>query len=153
MDSLSSRIAADFIGAMRAKEEHVLGVLRMLKTAIHNREIEKHAKGVTDPLTDDEVQEVVIREAKKRTESREVYRSAGRDDLAATEELDLSVLKRYLPEPATPAEIEAAVTSALLGFPNATPADIGKVMGAAMKPLKGRVTPDDVSKAIRAKLG
>jgi len=153
MESLSARINADFLVAMKAKDEHTLGTLRMLKTALHNREIEKRSKGSEDPLTEDEAMDVIMREAKKRTESRDLYRAAGRNDLADTEESDLAVLKRYLPEPATPEEIEAAVSAALAGFPGATAADAGKIMGAAMKPLKGRANPADITNAIRAKLG
>lgn len=153
MDSLSTRIARDFMDAMKSKNEQALGTLRMLKTALHNREIEKRSKGSEDPLNDDDVMDVILREAKKRTESRDVYRAAGREDLAKGEEADLEIFKRYLPEPATPEEIEAAVVSALSGFPNATPADAGKVMGAVLKLLKGRVAPNDVSNAVRSKLG
>ncbi|MEK7513040.1 MAG: GatB/YqeY domain-containing protein [Patescibacteria group bacterium] len=149
--SLVDRISNDLTAALRAGEEVRVGTLRLLRSAIHNREIEKRGKGAA--LTEDDVAEVVAREAKKRKESIHLFTEGKRQDLAEKETRELEVLAAYLPEQASDEEVRRVVAAALAVVKPASPKDFGKVMGEAMKTLKGRVETDAVSRLIKESLG
>ena len=149
--SLVDRISNDLTAALRAGEEVRVGTLRLLRSAIHNREIEKRGKGAA--LTEDDVAEVVAREAKKRKESIHLFTEGKRQDLAEKETRELEVLAAYLPEQARDEEVRRVVAAALAVVKPASPKDFGKVMGEAMKTLKGRVETDAVSRLIKESLG
>ncbi len=151
--SLLEDISRDCKEAMKSRDGVTLDTLRFLKSAFHNREIEKKGKGEEGPLTDSEALEVMKREVKKRKEAFDMYVSAGRNDLAEKERAELSVIERYLPPQASDEEIEKAVSSALSRFPQATTKDFGSVMGLVMKELKGNAEALRVSKVIKEKLG
>lgn len=155
---LKEKITADIKEAMKTGAAEKLGVLRMLSSAISNRKIEKRTKtGKDEPacpaggeLTEDEVMEVVSKEAKKRRESIAVFQSGGRADLAAQEEKELGILSAYLPVQMSEAEVGAAVTRIVDAAPVK---DLGPVMKAVMAELKGKADTGLVSKLVKGKLG
>ena len=151
--SLIQTIQDDFSQAMKTRDITRLETLRLVKSAIHNREIEKKGKthGGESALTESEALEVVIREVKKRMEANEIYASAGRPELAEKELAELAILKKYLPEEASDEEVERAVKDSFRHFPEATEKDFGKIMGLVMKALKGRVDSERVGVRIRTK--
>jgi uncharacterized protein YqeY len=148
--NLTERVAADLIAAMKSKDAARLSVLRMAKAALKNREIEKMA-----PLEEAEVQKVLQALIKQREDSAGQFRAAARAELAAKEEAEVKVLREYLPEGASDAEIEAAVAAAVAQAGAVTAKDMGKVMKAALGALAAAGKPADgkkVNEAVRRRL-
>ncbi len=109
--SLTERIDNDYVQAYKAKDALRLSVLRMVKTAAKNRLVELRRPG--GALEDGEMLDVFIREAKQRQDSIEQYTTAGRPDLAAKEEAELTILREYLPRALSPEELGAAIDAAV----------------------------------------
>src|SRR5260221_12721202 len=107
-DGLRTKIGDDMRAAMKERDQVRVSTLRMLMTSIKNAEVEK-----LHELADDEVLEVVAREAKRRRESIEAYTNAGREDLAAKEQTELEILQAYLPEMLSREQVEALVDEAI----------------------------------------
>jgi uncharacterized protein YqeY len=146
MAGLAERLEADFRTAMKSQSP-TLGLLRMLRSVVKNSEIEKKA-----PLNDEEVLDVLLKEAKKRKDAKKMYDEANRPELAATEESELKIMEEYLPKPASMEEIQEAVNVEMAKVPGATQKDFGRIMGPLSKQFKGRVEPEVLMTAIRAKL-
>ena len=121
--AIPDRIQQDLTKAMKAKDALRTGALRMAKSALQNREIEKRA-----PLDDAEAGKVLQTLVKQREESAAQFRAAGRAELADKEDAEGAVLKAYLPAEAGEAEIARAVEQAVAETGAAGPKDIGKVM-------------------------
>lgn len=146
--SFETELTGAIGAAMKARDQTTLATLRMLKAALTNRSVEKGRE-----LDDAEALQVVNTLVKQRRESIEQFTKGGRDDLAAKEAAEIEVLERYLPAPATPDEIAAAVEQAIASTGAATARDIGKVMKDAMARLAGRsVDGRAVNEAARARL-
>ncbi|MEK7195984.1 MAG: GatB/YqeY domain-containing protein [Patescibacteria group bacterium] len=143
LEKLSSQIKE----AMKGGDSFKVGTLRMVVSAVKNREIEKRAKS-SDPLTEEEIMEVLRREVKKRRESIEIYGSAGRGDLKEKEELELKVIQSYLPSELTEAEIEKIVAQAMSGGER----ELGKIMKAVKEMIGGRADGKLVSEIIKKHL-
>ena len=150
--SLQDRIVSDTQNALRGKDALRLETLRLLSAAIHNREIEKRAKSGDREFSDEEVLEVVQREAKKRKEAAELYTKGGRGDLAQKELSEFAILKAYLPDEASQEEIRAIVAEAIKKTGALGANDFGRVMGEVMKKLKGRADGAAVGASIRSQL-
>ena len=146
--SFETELTGAIGAAMKARDQTTLSTLRMLKAALTNRSVEKGRE-----LDDAEALQVVNTLVKQRRESIEQFTKGGREDLAAKEAAEIEVLERYLPAPATPDEIAAAVEQAIASTGAATARDIGKVMKDAMARLAGRsVDGRAVNEAARARL-
>ena len=144
------RIQTDMTAAMKAKETYTLSTLRMLKTAL----MEAKTKKPKDAgLSADEVIEVLQRYAKKRREAIEEFRKVGREDLVASEEQELRVTARYLPQGLSEDEIRALIREAVKTTGAAGPKDMGKVIGAVMARARGRVEGGTVSRLVKGILG
>jgi uncharacterized protein YqeY len=153
MAELKEKINKDLIRAMKEKEELKVGTLRLFSAAVHNREIEKKGKSGSSELTDEEVLEVLRREVKKRKEAGEIYLKGGRPELAEKEEKELRILESYLPVQLDPEAVRKIVEEAFEVVKPQGPKDFGKVMGEAMKKLKGVADSALVSGFIKEKLG
>ena len=151
--SLHQKIQDDLTSALKAGDSFQVGVLRMLSASLHNRSIEKKGKGQDAELTDDEVQEVLAREVKKRKEAAEIYEKGGRPDLGSKEKQEFILIKAYLPEEMGSEEIEKVVEGVLAQMGSVTQKEFGKVMGEVMKQLKGRADASIVSTILKKKLG
>ncbi len=146
--SLLTQINADITTAMRAREADRLGTLRLLKSALVNREVER---GHT--LDDNEERLVVQQMVKQRRDAIDQFRAGGREDLALKDEAEIALLATYLPPAADNAAIEAAVDAAIAETGAAGIKDMGKVMKATLAKLAG-VTADGrfVSETVKKKL-
>ena len=146
--SLLTQINADIATAMRARETDRLGTLRLLKSALVNREVER---GHT--LDDAEERQVVQQMVKQRRDAIDQFRAGGREDLAAKDEGEIALLTTYLPPAADEGAIEAAVDAAIAETGAAGIKDMGKVMKATLAKLAG-VTADGrfVSETVKKKL-
>jgi uncharacterized protein len=148
--ALAEQITADMTAAMKARDAETTKTLRMVVAAIKNARVEA---GRTGDLTDDDVVELLTREAKKRTEAAEAYDAAGRAELAASERAELEVIRRYLPEQLGAEEIAAIVDEAVAETGASGPGDLGRVMSAVMPRVKGRADGKQVNAVVRQRLG
>ncbi len=147
--SLTDTIGADIARAMKAKDATTLTALRMLKTALTNRSIEKNKV-----LDDSEELQVVNAQVKQRRDSIDQFESAGRRELADKERAEIVVLEAYLPPAASDADIAAAVDAAVVSTGATSAKDMGRVMKAVMAALAGRtVDGRQVNELVRKKLG
>ena len=145
---MKAKIVADTKEAMRSKDKLKVSTLRLLLSEIKYAEIDKGGE-----LDADEMIKAVLRELKKRREAIPQYRRGGREDLAAKEEAEAEILKAYLPEPMSEADLEALIEEAVRATGAAGPQEIGKVMGFLMPKVKGRADGAHVSAKVREKLG
>lgn len=148
---LIQKIANDLKEAMKAGDSGKVGVLRMVNSAFKNKSIEKKGKGQSEELTDEDVLEVLSREAKKRRESSEAFVSGGRQDLADKEKVELSIIENYLPKQMTREETAAAVEKIISGLSDKS--NFGLVMKAVMQELKGKGDAKMISEIVKEKLG
>lgn len=125
--SLIEQIQKDMVGAMKAKDELRLSTLRMVKTALMNRKIEKMAE-----LDDKESQQVLSTLIKQRKDSVEQFIKGGRPEMANKEAAEITLIESYLPAAANEAEIVAGVKAAIAGLGSPTLKDMGTVMKHAM---------------------
>lgn len=146
--SLKAQVHDEMTAALKAGDKIRLGALRMLATAITNRE-----KEVLHELSDDEVREVAAREVKRRTESVEAFEKGGRADLVEKETAEREVLKVYAPEQLSDAEVDALIDEAVAATGATSPQEMGKVMGLVMGKAKGKVGGAAVQAKVRARLG
>jgi len=148
MISLKERLDQAFKEALKGQQQTVLSTLRMLKTAIRNKEVE-----VKHPLSEAELLAVINSQAKQRRDAAAEYQKAGRQDLASKEEEELSVLLSFLPAQLTPEELEAEVARIIAQVGASSPKDMGKVMKTAMAELAGRADGKVVQEIVRRRLG
>lgn len=147
---LKQQIKAELKQSMLAKDAERTSVIRMLISAIGYAEIQKGGAGYE--ATDEEVMEVIQKQAKQRKDSIEQYKTAGRDELVEKEEKELALLQKYLPEQMGEEEIKKLVTEAVTKTGASSPSDMGKVMGALMPHVKGKADGGLVSKLVREAL-
>ena len=148
--SLKDKITSDLTTAMKAKDANRTGALRMVKAALMN---EQNKRGVGYELNDDEITKTLQSLVKQRKDSIEQYTNAGRGELAEKEQSELAVIAEYLPQAATEAEIERAVTEAIAEVGASSMKDMGAVMKAAQAKLAGKSADGKiVSQTVKAKL-
>ncbi len=144
---LIARLEADYIVAYKSRDSVRLGVLRLLKTALKNFQVE-HLRAPEDA----DVMDVITRQCKQRQDSIEQYRAANRPELADKEAAEMAVLKEYLPAPLTGGELAAAVAEAVRAAGATGVKDMGRVMQQLMAAHKGRVDGKAASDAVKAAL-
>jgi len=132
---LYEKLKSDLTEAMKGRREFEVGLLRMVLAALHNRALEKRAKsGAEAPITEEEVAEVLRKEAKKRREAAALFTAGGRDDLKDKEIKEAEMIESYLPKAMDAAELEAIVKKIV-----ATGAkDFGQAMREVIKAAGGR---------------
>lgn len=145
--SLSERIEKDYVAAFKAKRTDEVAVLRMLKAAVKNKQVELRRE-----LADNEILDVVAKQVKQRQESIDQFRAAGRVDLAEIEERELLILRTYLPTALSPAELEEAVSMTIQALGASGMKDMGRVMNAILSEYAGRIDGKELSALVRAKL-
>ena len=131
--SLKDQIINDMTAAMKAQEAARTSTLRMVKAAIMNRE--KEGGGA---VTDEDVLKLLRSQVKQRRDSVEQYQKAGRPELADKEIAEIAVIETYLPQAASEAEIEQAVSEAIAETGASSMKDMGAVMKAVMPKLAGK---------------
>ena len=146
--SLQDKIQADIADAMRSKEALKLGVLRMMKAAVKNKEVEK-----MKPLEEPEVLAVFNSLVKQRKDSVEQFRKGGREELAQKEEAEILIIEQYLPASASEDDIRRAVEEAIQETGASSTKDMGRVMKATMARLAGKTADGSkVSQLVKEKL-
>src|SRR5688572_17950642 len=142
--TLTERLEAAMRDAMRARDEQRTQTLRMAMAAAHNQRIAKRRD-----LTDDEVIDVLTRQVKQRRESIEMYRDAGREERAASEEAEAAILTAFLPAQLSADDVEDLARAAIAETGAAGPADLERVMGALSPRTRGRADGRAVSDTVR----
>lgn len=145
---IREKIAADVKAAMIAKESTKLGALRMLQAAIKNKEIDMRP----EPITPEEVQNVIKKLVKQRKESIDQFQQAGRQDLVDQETAELKVLEVYLPAQMSREQIEAVVAEVIAALGAKTVKDMGPVMKEVIARSGGAADNKVVSEVIKSKL-
>jgi len=132
--AISEQIQRDIIVAMKAKDEHKLTTLRMVKSALKNKEIDKR-----EPLTDAEETQILTTLIKQRRESVESFTKGGRPELAEKEQSEIAMIETYLPQAATEQQVREVVQGAIAHLAEAGTRPTMKEMGAAMKVVQQRI--------------
>ncbi len=145
--SLKARIQEDMKLAMKAREADRLGTIRLLLSAIKQKEVDERIE-----LDDSAITAVIEKMLKQRKDSIEQYDAAGRADLADKERAEVVVLQNYMPQPLSVEEVAAAV-DAVIATHGATVAAMGKIMADLKTQLAGRADMSEVSKLVKARLG
>ena len=145
--SLKDQITEDMKTAMRAKDSERLGTIRLLLSAIKQKEVDERV--VVDDVA---VIAIVDKLIKQRKDSIEAFQKAERKDLADKEAAELAVLQTYLPQRLTAEEVTTAVKAIVTELGASGPGDMGKVMGAAKAQLAGKADMGQVSAAVKAAL-
>jgi len=148
--SLIEQIQKDITAAMKAREEHLLSTLRMVKTALKNREIDKMA-----PLDDKEAQQVLSTLIKQRKESVEQFTKGGRQEMADKEAAEITLIEAYMPKSASEDQIAAGVKAVIAEMGSPTLKDMGTVMKNVMARFAAagvRVDGKQVSEAVKQEL-
>jgi uncharacterized protein YqeY len=145
---LRDKISEDLIAAMKAREAERLSVLRMMKAAVRNKEIDGRQE-----LDDAQAIQVFLGLIKQRKDSIEQFTKGGRLELANKEAAEIKVIEEYLPSAVTDEEVVSAVDAAIAEMGAASIKDMGKVMKACMARFVGRpVDGLKVSELVKAKL-
>lgn len=147
---LRDQLQQDLKESMFAKDEIRTSTIRLVISALKYFEIQKGGAGYA--ATDEEILEVISKEAKKRKESLVIYQENNRQDLIDKEQKELDILQKYLPEQMGEEEVKALVIEAIQQTGATTQADMGKVMGNLMSKVKGKADGSLVSKIVREEL-
>jgi len=148
--TLTEQIQQDIVQAMKARDEHRLSTLRMVKSALKNREIDKMA-----PLDEKEAQAVLSTLIKQRKESVEQFTKGGRQEMADKEAAEILLIETYMPKAAGEGDIVAGVKAVIAEMGSPTMKDMGTVMKNVMARFNGagmRVDGKVVSAAVKAEL-
>jgi uncharacterized protein YqeY len=151
--SFRQRIEDDLKTALKAGEKQRLGVLRMIKAKVQEKQVELRGKqGADATLSDDDVMNVVSAYAKQRRDSIESYEQGGREDLAAAERAELQIVSAYLPQQLGEDEVAAIVDAAVAESGAREPKDMGAVMKLVMPQVKGRADGKLVNRIVQSRL-
>ena len=145
--ALREQLNEDMKSAMKARETERLGAIRLLLSAVKQREVDERIT-----LDDTGVIAVIEKMIKQRNDSIAQFEKAARQDLADKEKFELGVLEAYMPKQLSAAEVDAIVAEALAASGAKTPADMGKVMAIVKPKLAGRADMGKVSGLVKAKL-
>lgn len=145
--SMKLKLTDDMKAAMKSGDKHTLGVVRLIKAAIQQKEVDERIE-----LDDAAVVAVLDKMVKQRKDSISQYEAANREDLAQVEREEMVVIERYLPEKMGEAEIVAAIQAAVAETGAASPADIGKLMGALKPKVTGKADMGLVSRLVKQQL-
>lgn len=148
--SLTEKIAADLITAMKAQDKDSLEAIRAAKTAFV---LAKSEKGSDAVLTQEEELKVIQKLVKQRRESAQIYKDNNRMDLAEKEVKEAEVLEKYLPAKMNEAELEKVLKDIIERVGAKSPGDMGKVMGTATKELAGKADGKEISAKVKQLLG
>ena len=144
---LRAQIAEDMKTAMRAKDAPRLSAIRLLLASLKQREVDERIE-----LTDTDVLAIIEKMIKQRRDSIEQFEKGRRQDLVDKEQFEITVLQGYLPAAMSPAEVDAAVSEAILSSGAKLMADMGKVMALLKPKLAGRADLGKVSALVKTRL-
>jgi len=142
--TLKERIKNDIKEAMRAKDTARRDTLRNINAAIKQIEVDERRE-----LEDADVERILLKYAKQREDAIEQFRTAGRDDLVAKDEAEVTLVRTYLPEPMDDAELEATLQEIVAEVGAESMKDMGKVMGKAKSVIGSRADGGRISQMVK----
>ena len=145
--SLKVKINEDMKSAMRSKDSARLAAIRLLQSAIKQKEVDERID-----IADADVLTIIEKMLKQRRDSIDAFKKADRQDLVEKEEFEVSVLMQYMPEPLGEAEIQSIINQAIKNLSASSMKDMGAVMSAVKPELSGKANMADVSQKIKSKL-
>jgi uncharacterized protein YqeY len=148
--SLAEKISSDLITAMKAKDKIALEAIRAAKTAFI---LARSEKGANSVLTAEEELKIIQKLVKQRRESAAIYKEQNRPDLYEKEIIEADVLEKYLPAKMSEVELVKIIKDIIERVGAKSPADMGKVMGAATKELAGKADGKEISAKVKELLG
>ncbi|WP_207491986.1 GatB/YqeY domain-containing protein [Aridibaculum aurantiacum] len=144
--NLEQKVMAEMKDAMKAKDEAALRSLRAVKAAII---LAKTSEGAGGELKEEDETKLLQKLVKQRRDSLDIYKQQNREDLAQKEQEEIAVIEKFLPAQLTEEELKAEVQAVIAETGASSPADMGKVMGAATKKLAGRADGKAISAAVK----
>lgn len=141
---MNEKIAEDLKNAIKAKDELRISCLRMLKTSVKNKQVEKRRE-----LNDGEIHTVISSLIRKAKEAQEEFKRGDREDLALKEEKEIDIFYEYLPQQLTPEEIEKTLQEIISELSAKDPKDLGNLMKAAMARMAGQAEGKAVNEIAR----
>lgn len=148
--SLTEKIAADLITAMKTKDKTALEAIRAAKTAFV---LARSEKGANSVLTAEEELKIIQKLVKQRRESAAIYKEQNRPDLYEKEVIEADILEKYLPAKMNEEELLRVLKEIISRVGAKSPADMGKVMGVATKELAGKADGREISAKVKQLLG
>ncbi|MCF6218778.1 MAG: GatB/YqeY domain-containing protein [Gammaproteobacteria bacterium] len=145
--TLKQQLIASMKDAMRARQTVRLGVIRLVNAAIKQKEVDERIE-----LNDEQVLEVLTKMVKQRKESISQFESANRQDLADIEHAEVAVIKEFLPEAMSEAQVSAEIDEVMAETGASSLKDMGKVMAALKPKLQGRADMGQVSAHVKKRL-
>jgi len=145
--SLKDQIKSDVKDAMRAKETAKRDTLRNIQAGIKQIEVDERRD-----VSDADVESILMKYAKQREDAMVQFKDAGRNDLVEKEEAELRLVKTYLPEPMTDAELETIIKEIIASTGAESMKDMGKVMGAAKSTIGSRADGGRINLCVKALL-
>ena len=137
--------------AMKAGEKRRVDTIRLINAALKDKDIE--ARGQGKSIGEAEILALLQKMVKSRQESLEIYEKAGRADLATVESEEIAILQEFLPQPMSPADVDAAIAAAIAATGATTIKDMGKVVAALRETYAGRMDFGKASALIKGRLG
>jgi uncharacterized protein YqeY len=141
--NLSERLNEEMKQFMKSGDKFSLSVVRMLRSAVKNVEIDQRKT-----LSDDEVLDILNREMKQRRDARLEFDKAGRQDLVTQIDSEIAVIQTYMPQPLTEDELLTIVAQTIQEVNASSKSDLGKVMSALMPKVKGRADGKKLNEAV-----
>lgn len=148
---MRDRFNAELKLAMKAGEKRRVETIRMINAGLKDKDIEARGQGKT--VSDDQILALLQKLIKSRQESAEIYEKAGRIDLSTQEREEIAIIQSFLPQPMSPAEVDAAIAGAIAEAGATSIKDMGKVIGLLKSKFAGRMDFAGASAAVKAKLG
>lgn len=145
--NIKEKISSEMVSATKAKDKIRLSTIRMIKSALHNKEIELKGE-----LSEADLLQMLSSIVKQRKDSIEQFRKGGRAELVEKEEAELKVVQEFMPEQMSEEKIEAEIEKAIEELSAASIKEMGKVMKVLMPRLTGRADGKMVSEKVKAKL-
>jgi len=145
--SLKVKINEDMKSAMRSKDSARLGAIRLLQSALKQKEVDERID-----IGDGDVLTIIEKMLKQRRDSIDAFKKADRQDLVEKEEFEVTVLMQYMPEPLEEGEILNIIDQAIKNLSASSMKDMGAVMSAVKPELSGKANMADVSQKIKSKL-
>ena len=146
--SLKEKINSDLARAMKDKDSVRLDTLRSVRAEI----LKMDKSGMHREMNEEEEIQLLSRQAKLRRESIEIFEKAGRKDLVEKESKQLEIINEYLPAPLSKEEAELIISKIISDSGEVTQKDFGKIMGMAVKELKGKIDGKEIQEIVKSKL-
>jgi uncharacterized protein YqeY len=149
---MRENIAAAMKQALKDKDQAALGTMRLIMAALKDRDIAERGNGNPDGISDDDILGLLQTMIKQRTESAKMYNDGGRPELAAAEEVEIAIIKEFLPAQLSDDEMSAAIAAAIEQTGAASVKDMGQVMGFLKSNYAGQMDFSAASQAVKTAL-